>query len=69
MGMLLNMAGALVTKDTEKAKLLSVLTALVFTGKAVLQEFLAPDTSGKVQGKKVLPLMSVEQVREHLVKV
>lgn len=57
MGMLLNMAGDLVTKDTEKAKLLSVLCVLFFTGKAVFQEFHAPDTSGKAQAKKDLPLI------------
>ena len=37
-GMLLNGAGDLETKDTEKAKLLNVLSAMVFTRKMVLQE-------------------------------
>ncbi|KAK4826324.1 hypothetical protein QYF61_007409 [Mycteria americana] len=60
--MLLNMAGNVVTKDIEKAKLLNVLSALVFIGKTLLQESQAPDTSGKVQGKKDLPLINEDQV-------
>lgn len=38
MGLLLNGAGALVTKDVEKAKVLNVFFILVFIGKASLQE-------------------------------
>lgn len=47
-GLLLNGEGVLVTKYTEKAKVLSAFFALVFTIKTGLWEYRAPKTVGKV---------------------
>jgi len=51
------------TKDTEKAKVQKV-----FTGKAVLRQFEAPEISGKLWSKEGLSLVEQDQVREHLNK-
>lgn len=56
-GPLLNRAGDLLTKDTEKANLLNGFFASVFIGKVVLQESQVPETRGKVWNKKDLSLV------------
>ena len=69
MGTLLNGAGYLLTKDTEKANLLNGFFASVFIGKVFLQESHVPETRGKVWNKKDLSLVEEAQGREHLNKL
>ena len=63
-GLLLNGAGDLVTKDMEKAGVLGAFFALDFTGKTSLQQSQNPETREKSGIRKTYP-----QVREHLRKM
>jgi len=65
--LLLNGAGDLVTKDTEKARVLTGFFTSVFTGKICLQESQVPKTE-EVWRKKELALLKKDQVREYLNK-
>ncbi|KAK4827715.1 hypothetical protein QYF61_021015 [Mycteria americana] len=68
-GPLLNGAGHWVTKGMEKANIVNVFFALVFTGETCLQESKAPETSGKVLSNENLPSMKEDEDREHLNKL
>lgn len=46
-GLLLNGAGNLMTKDMAKVKILNTFFISVFTGKTCLQQAQVPETSGK----------------------
>lgn len=63
-GLLLNGEGALETKRIEKAEVLNAFFASVFTSKASLQEFQAPEIRWKIWSKEDLPLMEEDRVRE-----
>ena len=65
-GLLLNVAGDVMTKDMEKAETLHALFASIFTGMTDLQESQARETSGKDRSKDNLPSVEKDQVREHL---
>ena len=64
-GMLLNMVGDVVAKDTEMAKILNVFSVFVFTGKTVLQESQAPNSGEKVR-KKENTSVQVDYLKELL---
>ena len=49
-------------------KVLKSVILLVFTGKICLQEFQAPEASGKGWSKEELPLVEKDQAKEHLNK-
>ena len=66
MFLLVNGAEYLVMKDVEKDEVYSAFFALIFTGKTGLQQFQVSKTSTKVWRKDDLPLVKVDQVREHL---
>jgi len=68
-GPLRSAVGVLVTKDTEKPKVLHATFSSVFTRKTTLQESQASETRGQVWSKEYLPLVEEDQVREHLNKV
>lgn len=68
MGLLLNVAGGLMTKDMEKAKALHAPFGSIFTGMTDYQESQAPETSGKGRSKDDLPSVEEDDVREHLNK-
>ncbi|GAB0204486.1 mitochondrial enolase superfamily member 1 [Grus japonensis] len=66
---LLNEVGALMMEDTEKAELLNVFFASVFTAKASPQETQTLEVGEEVWRKEDLPLVKEDQVREHLGKL
>ncbi|XP_068785519.1 uncharacterized protein [Struthio camelus] len=68
-GPLLNGAGALVTKDTEKAELLNAFFASVFTAKASPEEFQTLETREEGWRKEDSPLVEEDQVRDLLSKL
>ncbi|XP_068809550.1 uncharacterized protein [Struthio camelus] len=63
-GLLLNGAGALVTKDIEKAELLNAAFASGFTAKASPQEFQTLGTREEGRRKEDSPLVEEDQVRD-----
>jgi len=65
-GLLLNGAGDLVTKDMEKAEVFNAAFAIFFTDKAGLQESWGPRSNRTVWSKKYSPSVEEDQVREHL---
>lgn len=66
MGLLLNEAVDLVTKNTELTKVINTLFTLVFTNKTSLQEFQVSQTSRKkVQSKEDLSSVEQDWVRDH----
>ncbi|GAB0199938.1 mitochondrial enolase superfamily member 1 [Grus japonensis] len=67
-GTLLNVVGALVMEDTEKAELMNDAFASVFTAKAGPQETQTLEVGEKVWRKEDLPLVKEDRVREHLGK-
>ena len=73
MGLLLSGAGVLVTKDMEKAEVLSATFASLLTVLTGLQEPLVPETSGKVCSKEVPSpwehVNKLHQVKEHADKL
>lgn len=67
MGLLLNGAGNLVTKDKKKAWIVNAFFASAFTGK---EAFSNPSKIwGKVQGEADSSSVEEDQVREHLNKL
>ncbi|PKU47983.1 rna-directed dna polymerase from mobile element jockey-like [Limosa lapponica baueri] len=67
-GPLLNETGAMVTEDAEKAELLNVAFASVFTVQASPQEYQTLEVTEKVWTKD-FPLVQEDQVREKLSKL
>jgi len=68
-GPLLNKMGALVTEDTEKAKLLNAFFASVFPAEAGPQASQPLEVREKAWRKENLPLIEEDQVRDHLSKL
>lgn len=66
--LLMNGVGALVTKDTDRAELLSAFFASVLPAKANPQEYLALETREKFWRKEDFPLVREYWVRDHLGK-
>lgn len=60
MGLLLNTAGDLMTKDMEKAETLQAFFAAIFIGMTDLQEFQASETSGKTLEQRKLTFSGEE---------
>ena len=65
-GLQLNGAGALVTKNMEKAEVQKDFFASVITAKISPQEFQTLETREEVQRKEDFPLVKEDQVRDHL---
>lgn len=57
------------TKDMDKAKVLSAFFASVFMEMTTLQESQAPEPSGKTWNKANSPSVGKDQVREHFNKL
>jgi len=68
-GSSLHETGDLVTQDLEKAELLNVSFASVFTSKTGPQESQVLETTGKGWTKQDAPLVEEDQVRGHLSKL
>lgn len=56
-------------KDVERDVVFKVIFTLAFAGKNSLQEYQAPEISGKVYSEEDLPLKDEDQVRELLKKL
>jgi len=65
-GSLLNKVGVLVTKDAEKAEILSAFFASVFSAKSGPQEFQAPEVREEAWRKDDLHWVEEDCVRDHL---
>lgn len=68
-GLLLNVAGALLIQDTEKAEVVKVFFTLVLTSKTCLQESKVLEAGHKAWSKQDLLLIGENQVRKHLSKL
>jgi len=67
-GLLLNVARNLVSKDMQKTGILNVFSIFVFTCMNYLNVSQGPMSRGKVQNKEYLLPVKEDQVREHLNK-
>lgn len=64
MGLLLNGAGNLVTKDMEQAEAANAFFTLICTVNTNLQELQAPEARDEVWSKKDFPSVEVDQARK-----